>query len=66
MILIKETAHASAGIQVLVAIGSIVLGILALLNIYPIVLSLVAMLSIGAVTLLTGAVIGGRMVRTFR
>ena len=34
MILIKETAHASAGIQVLVAIGSIVLGILALLNIY--------------------------------
>ena len=63
---VKETARASAGVQVLVGIGSIVLGILALIGIHPIVLSLVAMLALGAATLITGAAIGGRMARVFR
>jgi len=64
--IIKETAYASAGIELLLGIGSIVLGIVALNGIYPLVLSLVAMLSIGAANLLTGAMIGGRMSSVFR
>jgi len=62
---VKKTARASAGIQVLVGIGSIVLGILALVGIAPLVLSLVVMLSVGAVELLTGVMIGGRMASIF-
>jgi hypothetical protein len=64
--IIKETAYASAGIELLVGIGSVVLGIVALNGVYPLVLSLVAMLSIGAANLMTGAMIGGRMSSIFR
>lgn len=63
---IKETAYVSAGIELLVGIGTIVLGIVALNSVYPLVLSLVAMLCIGAANLLTGAMIGGRMSSMFR
>jgi hypothetical protein len=58
---VRNTGRVSAGIQILAGIGGIVLGILALTGIAPLVLSLVVMLSIGAVLLLTGALIGGRM-----
>ena len=64
--IIKETDYASAGVELLVGIGSIVLGIVALNGVYPLVLSLVAMLGIGAADLLTGAMIGGRMTSVFR
>jgi hypothetical protein len=63
---IKETAQATAGIQVLAGIGSIVLGILALNGVSPLVLSLVVMLSIGAANSLTGTIIGGRITRILR
>lgn len=64
--IIKETDYASAGVELLVGIGSIVLGILALNGVFPLVLSLVALLGIGAANLLTGAMIGGRMTSVFR
>ncbi len=63
---IKETAYASAGIELLVGIGIIVLGIVALNGVYPLMLILVAMLGIGAANLMTGAMIGGRMSSIFR
>jgi hypothetical protein len=62
----RETARTSAGLQVLVGLGAIALGILALVNVFPLVLSLVAMLSIGTVNLITGTIIGGRMATMFR
>jgi hypothetical protein len=63
---IKNTAYASAGVELLVGIGTIVLGIVALNGVYPLVLSLVALLCIGTTNLLTGALIGGRMSSMFR
>lgn len=63
---IKETAQASAGIEILVGLASIILGILALIGFSPLVLSLIALLSLGVSNLLTGAIIGGRMSRIFR
>jgi hypothetical protein len=62
---IRKTARFSAGTQVLVGIGSVTLGILALVGIAPMVLSLITMLSIGAASLLTGALIGGRLTALF-
>ncbi|HZP87922.1 MAG TPA: hypothetical protein VFB54_13990 [Burkholderiales bacterium] len=53
----------SAGAQVLVGLAAIVLGILALVGLNSIVLDLVAMLAIGAGMLLSGAALGGRMVK---
>ena len=64
--IIRETAQGSAGIEVLVGMASIILGILALLGFNPLVLSLVALLSLGATSLFTGALLGGRMSRIFR
>jgi hypothetical protein len=63
---VRETSSASYGIQVLVGLASITLGILALVNINSLLLSLVAMLAIGAAILLSGSVIGGRMLSKFR
>jgi hypothetical protein len=64
--IIKKTAYASAGIELIVGIGSIVLGIVALNGVYPLVLSLVAMLCISAANSLTGVMIVGRMSSIFR
>jgi hypothetical protein len=55
---IKEADHSAAGIQVLIGIGGIVLGIIALNGIDPLILGLVAMLSFGTGNLLTGAMFG--------
>ncbi len=63
---VRETSRTSAGLQMSVGLAGIALGILALVNVYPLVLSLVAMLSIGAVNLITGSMIGGRMATIFR
>ena len=62
---IRRTARFSAGIQVMVGLGSIVLGILALVGLAPLGLSLIAMLSIGVATLATGTLIGGRLSAIF-
>lgn len=64
--LIRETAQASAGIQVLVGIAAVIMGILALIGIAPLVLSLASILGIGAANSLTGAMVGGRMSHIFQ
>ena len=60
---VKETAEASASIQMLVGLGVVTLGILSLIGIDAVTLSLVSILSVGGVVLLTGAMIGGRMAK---
>lgn len=66
--LARENASAAAGVQVLVGLGGITLGILALVSL-PIntnILSLVAMLTIAAGFLLAGFLTGGRTFTVFR
>lgn len=58
----RESAAASTGIQVLAGLGAITLGIIALTGINPLVLSLIGMLITGAALLLSGSVVGGKMV----
>jgi hypothetical protein len=62
----RESATAAANIQVLVGLAAVTLGILALVGIVPMVLSLVAMLGIGGTNLLSGSMIGGKMLSVFR
>jgi hypothetical protein len=65
----KSGVHGSGNIQVLVVlvgVGAVTLGILALVGIVPMVLSLVAMLGIGGANLLSGSMIGGRMLSALR
>ncbi len=61
----REAVIAAAGIQVLIGLGSIVLGILALTGISPLYLSLVAMLAVGFADFLSGTAVGGRMLSAF-
>jgi hypothetical protein len=65
-IILREAVMASGGVQLLVGLAAIVLGILALLNIVPMELTLVAVLSAGGVVLLGGTALGARMVALFR
>jgi hypothetical protein len=62
---LREAVMASGGVQVLVGLGAIVLGILSLLSIMPVELTLVAILSAGGVVLLGGTALGARMVSMF-
>jgi hypothetical protein len=62
---VRETGTASYGLQVFAGLAAIALGILALVTAVPLLLSLVAMLSIGAAFLLSGTVIGGKMLQLF-
>jgi hypothetical protein len=64
--LLREAVMASGGVQVLVGLGAIILGILSLLSIRPTELTLVAILSAGGVVLLGGTALGARMVSLFR
>ncbi|MCL4492455.1 MAG: hypothetical protein M1510_11275 [Nitrospirae bacterium] len=57
----KEAIAAAAGVQFLVGLGAITLGILALIGINPMALSLVAMLSLGFSDLLSGTAIMSRI-----
>jgi hypothetical protein len=57
----REAVIGSAGAQVMVGGGTVVLGILALVGINPEVLILVALLSVGASVFLTGAAVTGRL-----
>lgn len=63
---VKETTHASAGIQFAVGCAAVVLGIVALNGVYVLGLSLIAMLVIGATNALSGAMLGGRMSSIFK
>jgi hypothetical protein len=58
---VEETVSISAGGEVLVGIGAIVLGILSLLGFAPMTLVLIALLAIGGALLLSGGAIGARM-----
>ncbi len=56
----REAVSASAGVQLMIGLGAITLGILALLGINQLVLLLIAMLGLGASELLSGSAIGNR------
>lgn len=60
-----DAIYASAGSEVIVGLGSVVLGILALVGIDPITLVLAAILSIGASLLLSGSSVVGRFFSMF-
>ncbi|MEJ2344967.1 MAG: hypothetical protein P8076_02215 [Gammaproteobacteria bacterium] len=62
----REAVSASAGTQVLIGLGTVVLGILALVGIAPMVLSLVALLSVGASVLLSGSAVSGKILAMVR
>jgi hypothetical protein len=63
---VEDIVSAAMGTQVLVGIGSIVLGILSLIGFIPVVLNLVALLAIGAVSLLTGSAVTGKLMHAIR
>ncbi|MGD0232264.1 MAG: hypothetical protein ABSC19_18225 [Syntrophorhabdales bacterium] len=57
----REAASAGSGIQILLGLGAITLGIVSLVGVVPFTLTLVAMLSLGGATLFSGAAISARM-----
>lgn len=61
-----EASMAASGTQVLVGIGTIVLGILALVGIAPLTLSLVGLLAAAASILLSGSAVSARMMGMLR
>lgn len=62
----REAMGASAGTQVLIGLGGVVLGILALVGTVPMVLTLVGLLSVGASVLLSGNAVSGWIVALVR
>lgn len=57
----REAARSTAGVEVLVGIGAVVLGILSLVGITPgLLLVIIANLAVGAALLLNGAMLGAR------
>lgn len=59
---VRDTTNRSG--QVLVGLGAVVLGILSIIGLTPLTLILVALLSLGASALLSGSVLGGRLLST--
>ncbi len=53
----RESASSLSGIQTLIGLGAITLGILAIINIVPETLSLVALLVVGAALLMAGSLV---------
>ncbi len=64
--LAHEAVRGASGAQLMVGLGAVALGILALLGIDPLTLVLAAMLAVGASVLLTGSVLGGRLMSAIR
>ena len=62
----REVLIASSGVEVLVGMGAIALGILGVIRFLPVELTLVAVLSVGGMILLSGTALGGRMLSLFR
>ena len=57
----REAINASAGVQFLIGLAAIVLGILAIIGFFPLILSLAAMLVVGFSDLLSGTAIMSRI-----
>jgi hypothetical protein len=62
----KAAVRTAEGLQILIGLGIIVLGILSVIGIYSELLALVALLSAGFSNLLTGTALSGRVLSTFR
>ena len=62
----REALIAASGVEILVGMSAIALGILGIVRILPVELSLVAILSVGGMVLLSGTALGGRMLSLFR
>jgi hypothetical protein len=62
----REAVRGTTGLQVLVGLASITLGIIALAGATPLILSLVAMLADASAFLLTDTAVAGRMIAVFR
>lgn len=62
----QEAIVAASGVQILVGIGSVVLGILAILGIMQVTLLLIAVLILGFADIVSGGAIGGRVLSIFR
>jgi hypothetical protein len=62
----REALIAASGVEILVGLSAIALGILGIVRIVPVTLSLVAILSVGGMVLLSGTALGGRMLSLFR
>jgi hypothetical protein len=65
-VIAHETVMAASGAQVLVGLGSAVLGIVALVGIAPETLILVALLSVGSTIVLSGSAITARLATLLR
>jgi hypothetical protein len=63
---IRQVIFATTGLQVLVGLGAIVLGIIALAGEYPYTISLVAVLAISGAFLLSNTAIAGRLSAVLR
>lgn len=63
---IRQAVLATTGLQVLVGVAAIALGIIGLAGDYPITLSLVAMLAVGAAFLLSDTAVAGRVMTVLR
>jgi hypothetical protein len=62
----REALMAASGVEILVGMAAIALGILSVIGIYPIELSFVAVLAVGGMVLFSGTALGGRMLSLFR
>ena len=62
----REAMVAAAGVEILLGLGALVLGIVALTSVYSMTLSLVGMLTVGITGLAGGAAVTARMVSLFR
>ena len=62
----RQAISAAAGVQVLIGVGAVTLGILALAGLSPVLLSLVAVLAVGISGLLSGTAFAGRIVNMFQ
>lgn len=63
---VRESAATSTGIQVIAGLSAVTLGILSLVGINPMALSLVGILTVGAALLMSGTIVGTKMVSMFR
>jgi len=63
---IRQAVLATTGLQVLVGVAAVVLGIIALAGDYPITLSLVAMLIVAAAFVLSNTAVAGRVMTVLR
>jgi hypothetical protein len=61
----RAAVRSATGVQVLIGLGSMVLGILAIIGMVPMILALIATLSVGFSNMLSGSTVAGRMLSAF-